>query len=67
MGSFTDKLKGLFNRGSGKVKQATGEAVGNDKLRAKGAAQEVKGNVQEAVEWKGLVRFPSLRTSFHVS
>jgi uncharacterized protein YjbJ (UPF0337 family) len=49
MGSNADKIKGYGNEASGKVKQAIGKAVGNDRLRMKGAAQEAKGNAQKAV------------------
>ena len=41
MSSTTDKI-------AGKAKQAVGKAVGDDKMRAKGPAQEVKGKVQTA-------------------
>jgi hypothetical protein len=41
MGSTTDKIKGYANEAAGKLKQGVGKAVGNDRLRAKGAAQEI--------------------------
>ena len=40
MGSTTDKIKGYANEAAGKAKQGVGKAVGNDRLRAEGAAQE---------------------------
>jgi uncharacterized protein YjbJ (UPF0337 family) len=49
MGSTVDKIKGHTNEVSGKVKQGIGKAVGNDRLRVKGAAQEAKGDAQKAV------------------
>ena len=49
MGSTSDKAAGLANQAVGNVKQGVGKAVGNDRLRAEGAAQEVKGKVQKAV------------------
>ena len=49
MGSSTDKVKGYANEAAGKVKQGVGKAVGNDRLRAKGAAQEIKGDAQKAL------------------
>lgn len=45
MGSTADKVEGY----AGKVKQGVGKAVGNDRLRAKGMAQEAKGEAQKAV------------------
>jgi len=57
MGSTTDKIKGYANKAAGKVKQGVGKAVGNDRLRAKGAAQEVKGDAQKAVgKAKGAIK-----------
>ncbi|MEU1626788.1 CsbD family protein [Streptomyces sp. NPDC020096] len=38
-----DKLKG-------KVKEATGKAVGNDRLEAEGTADQVEGEVRQAAE-----------------
>lgn len=48
MGSASDKIKGTANDAMGNVKQAVGKAVGNDRLRAEGAAQELKGEAQKA-------------------
>lgn len=49
MGSTSDKIKGMANEAAGNIKQGVGKAVGNDRLRAEGAAQEAKGEVQQAV------------------
>lgn len=57
MSEFTDKAKGLANEATGKVKQGVGSAVGSDKLKAEGAAQEAKGATQKAVgDAKGAVK-----------
>jgi uncharacterized protein YjbJ (UPF0337 family) len=48
MSSMTDKVKGAANETMGKVKQGVGAAVGSDKLRAEGAVQEAKGDMQQA-------------------
>ena len=43
--------------GAGKAKQQAGKAVGNDRLRAKGAAQELKGDAQQTLgKAKGAVK-----------
>jgi uncharacterized protein YjbJ (UPF0337 family) len=57
MGSKTDKIKGYANEAAGKVTQGVGKAIGNDRMRAKGAAQEVKGEAQKAMgRAKGAVK-----------
>ena len=43
-----DTAAGQFDQLKGKVKQAVGEAVGNDKLANSGAADQVKGAAKEA-------------------
>jgi uncharacterized protein YjbJ (UPF0337 family) len=48
MGSASDKMKGTANDAMGNVKQGVGKAVGNDRMRAEGAAQELKGEAQKA-------------------
>jgi uncharacterized protein YjbJ (UPF0337 family) len=40
MGSTLDKASGLANEAIGKIKQGLGSAVGSDKLKGEGAAQE---------------------------
>ena len=49
MGSGTDKIKGYANQAAGNVKQGVGAAVGSEKLRQEGAAQELKGEGQQAI------------------
>ena len=44
MGSATDKASGLANEAIGNVKQGVGKVVGSEKLKAQGAAQELKGD-----------------------
>ena len=57
MGSKTDQIKGYANEAGGKIKQGVGKAIGNDRLRAKGAAQEAKGEAQKAVgKTKGAIK-----------
>ena len=48
MGSTADKSSGLANEALGKAKQGIGNVVGSDKLKAEGAAQELKGDAQKA-------------------
>ena len=48
MGSTADKAHGLANEAMGKAKQRVGNAVGSDKLKTEGAAQELKGDAQKA-------------------
>ena len=43
-----DKAAGKYDQVAGKVKQSVGEAVGNNHLANKGAAQQVKGHAKEA-------------------
>lgn len=57
MSEMTDKAKGLANEAGGKIKQGVGGAVGSEKMRGEGAAQEAKGNAQKAVgDAKGAVK-----------
>jgi uncharacterized protein YjbJ (UPF0337 family) len=49
MSSTSDKIKGYANEAAGTLKQGVGKAVGNDRLRAKGAAQKMKGEAQRAL------------------
>ena len=48
MGSTADKASGLANEAIGKAKQGVGSVVGSEKLKAEGAAQELKGDAQKA-------------------
>ena len=41
-----DQVKGRVEQTTGKVKEAAGKMVGNDRLRTEGAADQVKGKVQ---------------------
>ncbi len=43
-----DTIKGAAQKMSGSVKEATGKAVGNDKLVAKGLAERAEGTVRES-------------------
>jgi uncharacterized protein YjbJ (UPF0337 family) len=45
-----DKAKNSAQRAKGKVKETAGKATGNDKLRAKGKADQTKGNLKQAGE-----------------
>ena len=45
MSSTSDKAKGLANEAVGNIKQGVGKVTDNDKLRAEGKAQEVKGGL----------------------
>ena len=45
--STTDRAKGSKDKTVGKVKEVTGKAVGNNELKNKGRAQQVKGHVEE--------------------
>jgi uncharacterized protein YjbJ (UPF0337 family) len=57
MGSMTDRIKGLANEAAGKVKQGTGELIGDAKLEAEGEAQEAKGKGQQVLaDAKGAVK-----------
>lgn len=49
MSSTGDKVKGVANEAVGNVKQGVGKATGNNKLRAEGTAQEIKGDAQKKV------------------
>ncbi|WP_110948019.1 CsbD family protein [Pseudomonas bohemica] len=49
MSSTGDKIKGTANEAAGNIKQGVGKVTGDDKLRAEGKAQEVKGDVQKKV------------------
>ncbi len=46
----TDKAKNSAQRTKGKVKEAAGKVTGDDKLRAKGKADQMKGNLKQAGE-----------------
>ncbi len=68
MSSTTDKIKGVANEAAGSVKEGVGKAVGSDKLRADGAAQELKGHAQKAVvDAKETVKDAANKTAEHVN
>ena len=49
MGTVTDStVEGKYNELAGRAKQGVGEAVNDQELANKGAAQEVKGHAQQA-------------------
>ena len=41
-----DQVKGRVEQTTGKVKEAAGKLVGDDRLRTEGAAEQIKGKVQ---------------------
>ena len=45
-----DKAKNKVQEAKGHIKEEAGKAVGNDRLRAKGKADQVKGNLKDAGE-----------------
>jgi uncharacterized protein YjbJ (UPF0337 family) len=45
-----DKAKNTTQRAKGKAKELAGRATGNDKLQAKGKADQTKGNLKQAGE-----------------
>ena len=49
MSATTDKAAGIANQAAGNIKQAVGKAVGDDRLRAEGAGQELRGKIQKTV------------------
>jgi uncharacterized protein YjbJ (UPF0337 family) len=46
MGEFTENAKGMTNEAVGNTKQGIGKLTGDEKLRAEGKLQEVKGEAQ---------------------
>jgi uncharacterized protein YjbJ (UPF0337 family) len=45
-----DKAKNTAQQARGKLKETVGKVSGDDKLRAEGKADQVKGNVKQAGE-----------------
>ena len=41
-----DQIKGRVEQTTGKIKEAAGKVVGNDKLKTEGQTDQVKGKVQ---------------------
>jgi len=44
-----NRIKGAWKKTTGEVKEATGQALGNEKLRLKGRAEQVAGTAQNAL------------------
>ena len=44
-----DRVEGAAKNMGGKVKEATGDVTGDEKLKAEGKANQVEGKVQNAV------------------
>ncbi len=49
MSSTGDKAKGYANQAAGAAKKGIGEATGDDRLHAEGAAQKAEGKAQVGV------------------
>ena len=43
-----DRIKGAIDKAKGAVKESIGKAIGSDKLRAEGKADQVKGKAESA-------------------
>ena len=43
-----DEVKGAFDRAKGSVKEAVGDATGDDQLSAEGHIDQAKGNVRQS-------------------
>lgn len=57
MSSTSDKVAGLANEAAGKIKQGVGHVTGDEKMKADGKAQELKGDAQKtAGDVKGAVK-----------
>ena len=63
MSTSQSTVKGIFDQAAGKLKQGAGEAFNNDKLANEGAAQQIKGHVEQA--W-GSVKEAVHNTTQHV-
>ena len=50
MGSMTDKVKGVANQASGKVKEGVGKATNDDSVKAKGKRDQSKADMKDAGE-----------------
>ena len=44
-----NKTKGKLDEIAGKIKQSTGEAINNQSMANRGAAQQVKGRIEDKV------------------
>lgn len=47
MTSSAEKMKGVANQVSGKIKEQVGRVIGNEKLQSDGMAQQAKGQLQQ--------------------
>jgi len=47
--STRDKAEGKFHEAKGKIRELAGKITDNPKLRAKGKAERIAGNVQEKI------------------
>jgi len=47
--STRDKVEGKFHEAKGKLREMAGKITDNPKLRAKGKAERIAGNVQEKI------------------
>lgn len=47
MSGTSDKIKGVANEAVGNIKQGVGKVTGNEELQVKGAVQEKKGEAQQ--------------------
>ncbi|WP_408873034.1 CsbD family protein [Gluconobacter roseus] len=47
MSSMEDKIKGVANQATGKVKEEVGHMTNDKKLEGEGVAQNIKGKVQQ--------------------
>jgi len=48
MTTSNSTIKGKYNEAAGKIKQGVGEAINDQSLANKGAAQQVKGHAEQA-------------------
>jgi len=47
--SIRDKAEGKFHEAKGKIREMAGKITDNPKLRAKGKAENIAGNVQQKI------------------
>ena len=47
MSGTSDNIKGVANEAVGNIKQGVGKVTGNEELQVKGAVQEKKGEAQQ--------------------
>ena len=44
-----DRIKGIAQQGKGAAKQAVGKIIGDEKLKAEGAAEKAEGKARNAI------------------